>query len=733
LLLQATDFSVLTRVVLNPTPTLRDTFSSSLISKRRMIHQPPHSSSPHVSNGEIIITYDNSIIHVTSPDPYHTMVIWTLNEFDDSFFCGESCDYPLKESYLIKDGILTVKIFILDTYSFNATFAIVATETCTIKHCTFICMDYLSNFVCYSVFTQAILGVSFIASSLFIIYIIVITILWINCKLQNKFIVYAPADVPAHTVLIMCLICLITLSSAQCTTSSIVSTEIEVCEYHDGNYSCYFQLNQLIILPHLGNKVCIAFKSPQGDIIGNVNITYDLGLIKALTQTSYFTSDWNGLSCSDKSCSGSDYCTPSCVSDEVILNPFLSGICVTRPGKTTCRSSCGCAGCGCFFCSDACLTSRYSFLGVGLGIEVKDILSVRAYPRLVISAKINGTESTSVVDLYNNLVAGPFNIINIGSLDSSDHNFGDNKLVLKGSQSYLASSNGYNNPQFGKVGDIQASTSFAFGFPSPTAFIYPTTVVPSIETQDAVVYSFPSPGARLLGDNTELPMVFGDTIWSFDGSNLVGLNSNPGAVVMSLISTEDILLTYEKTRVCPNLDSLTINGCYNCPQGLTITVLADSLCDAGAVSVTIVTSVRIACFTSFTEISQTLTSQILQCTSNDKQISGRVIYEGDTTDFLDFSTILSEPPSLTQQEINDVFGNFTPVQSSFPDLWNSWTGSAAIAKYVIVVIMAIVIVISLMVIAYAGWLFYNKYSNKGIDELIRKFQNENYDYPIDYE
>jgi len=674
---------------------------------------------------DVSVVYNDMTIYVTTDDPYHTYFIWTLNEFDDTIFCGESCQTTLKPEYLIKNGLLNIKVFILDVKSGNATFQIQAQDVCIIQNCKIFCADYFNNFICYSAFYQAIMIICFIITALALAYLIFFIWYKVTERYKGLYIIQTPNSVPMTAVTIFFFILILPCSS-QCITSTIIFSEIQSCSFQNGTDTCTLQLNQNVILPHLDNKVCIMFASTTGQYLGSMNVTYDLSLIQAQTTPLYFTSDWTGLACSGKSCRNSDYCSSGCTQDQTVLNNYLTGQCVLWPGKSQCQASCGCAGCGCFLCSSACLASRYAFEPQGSAIQVNDILSTNTYPRVIIELELNGTLSTYFSDVLSTAVAGPFTVNLLGSFAGPSTVFGTNKFVTRGSNAYLAQASDYNNPQFGTVGDIQSQTISSFGLPSPTGFIFPSTVVASVASDNSVTYSFPTSGAQLLNSNTILPKQIGNLMWTFSGNTLYATNSDPPAITLSIYSTNPMILSYKRTSVCPAIDNVTVNGCFNCPMGFTLTVLVKSNCDAGSVKVSLITSSRMSCFNSFIAIGTTYSPVILQCISYDKQVSGNLTLIGDTTDSILFQTVLNNAPPLTQQEITDIFGNYSlpSDNGNFVDWWNSLTGSMIFVK---VLIIAGCILVFLVLFGGALYASYNIYQAYKLRKIYDSLNEEDYD------
>jgi hypothetical protein len=675
-----------------------------------------------------VVSYSDKVIYVTTSDLSHTSVQWTLNENHDVFFCSTDCQYEIQKAFLIKDGILNVKVFINDILDTQRSFQIKATDTCQIQECSFICFSYITNFICYSKSTQIILGTAFTASLLCLVIILSFMIYKVYCCYANRYFIHIKGDnnIPMQTLSMVCLCLLLIVApvSSQCMSTTVVSSSITSCTNSFGNSSCKINLNSFISLPHLGNKACLLMQSPDGIELGQMNITYSLSLIVLKTTFSHYTMKWQGGACSRRDCRATGTCNPDsgCSIDVNYLNTALSGPCLQYPGVTTCQASCGCAGCGCFYCSDACLVSRYYFqplYNTGL-ISVYTIDSSIVVPRVDVSLKLADKNLTTfTLDLTSDYSINNITYTLLGSLSSSIPYFQNRGFLLRGSDAFIAPVSTYGNPQFGTVNDIQSSSP---GFsPVMTSFIFPSTSVQGIAAQYTVDYQFPSPGANLLNVNTQLPFTTNGISWSSNGTYPVGLNPNPGAVQL-FVQTTDLLVRYLNTNVCPKIDTIVVNGCFNCPQGLTFTLSAFSVCDTGSAMVSLETTNQIVLETTFVSLSKNLATLIIYAKSSSRQIQGNLCLTYKTSkDCKPFITVLNDAPPLTQQEIENVYGNFTFNENgigSLTEWWDSLTGSAALIKYAVIIGAVIGLLALVGFLGYMGYKYYTDYHENVMNKFV---------------
>jgi len=147
--------------------------------------------------------------------------------------------------------------------------------------------------------------------------------------------------------------------------------------------------------------------------------------------------------------------------------------------------------------------------------------------------------------------------------------------------------------------------------------------------------------------------------------------------------------------VCPRIDSpVSVAGCFNCQLGFSLSFLGHSSCGSGRVDVIVQSPNKVTCYTPVALLQSTAGPLSLSCSSLDKSISGLIILKyQDNVVNVTFNAVLNNPPVLTQAETNDIVGNSTvlPHINNFATLWDSLTGTAEIAKYIVTIVVGIVI------------------------------------------
>ncbi|EPB78661.1 Pao retrotransposon peptidase [Ancylostoma ceylanicum] len=141
---------------------------------------------------------------------------------------------------------------------------------------------------------------------------------------------------------------------------SVTSTE-EVCTIQENKETCTFNHATTITLQPLQQQTCLTLNDPEKRPMGMLTVKPDGIKFRCNKKIEFFTRDHQIVSESVHRCHRAGSChSDEChhVKDTDAL-PEFSSEANSRPGYTSCSSSCGCITCdGCFFCEPSCLFHR---------------------------------------------------------------------------------------------------------------------------------------------------------------------------------------------------------------------------------------------------------------------------------------------------------------------------------------------------------------------------------------
>ena len=149
--------------------------------------------------------------------------------------------------------------------------------------------------------------------------------------------------------------------SSACVEMVALNVESNRCSINKkGSEECIVDEKIRVSVSPQGQEMCLLIKNPIGKVMGTVIIRIDKINIVCQKVTEYFTRSYKMKTVSSKRCPRAGSC----------INEKCAGIKITDKihefegepndnlGFTHCQESCGCAGCGCFLCSSACLFYR---------------------------------------------------------------------------------------------------------------------------------------------------------------------------------------------------------------------------------------------------------------------------------------------------------------------------------------------------------------------------------------
>lgn len=718
------------------------------------------------------ISYINNEISIHTIDPLSTFAIAVIRSTSFLISCTQPiCIKEVPTELLISDGILHVSVYLDDNLAAVADFPIIKSDTCTIVDCVFLCKEYFTHFICYSTATQAFISISFIVSLIVIVSTIsfliykLIVLCYPTIMMNFNMIVKAknkeeenlpetseelevldsdpsPVNTPKEVKIMIpragsrkpklldgsftiFIIILLTINAnAECIGTTTLISQITECLHTSENIlsQCSINLNTQVVLPNIGAASCISFFDTKTNTpLGEIKVSLDSVKIKGHLSHQYFTSDWSILTSSSKYCSGTTtYCGSSaCELTSSDDDSMLTGEATLYPGVVQCRSSCGCAGCGCISCADACLYSKYSFKPHGGAYRVLQIVGFSVIPILNISVTVAGQTSYLQNEFVGDeLEFGNFTFTNIGAISYPPIHFGDKGLVMNNTHAYIEEFCKLGDPCFGLPGDLQ--TEYHNWVEGPQYyFSFPHELIPSLEQPNSISFDAPESGISIMRRlSSKFPFSQSEIFWTTNGVGLIGFDSNPPPIIFYINTPSDIEFKILVTKVCPILLNVKTNGCYSCNNGFSFVLSSKSSCDSGSVRISINTKNRITLFQNSVVITETEKNFTIPAQSMDRLISGEITLSwGSINSTLQFNGALSEPPLIQQHMINFTHSHFDTVpvdEQLISDWWNSLPSSLDGLKYTILIILIIVAIAITCLIFYCLYLLFvylnNKYS-----------------------
>jgi hypothetical protein len=516
-------------------------------------------------------------------------------------------------------------------------------------------------------------------------------------------------------ILMITLVSGVPTTYAECLATTSLSSNIVQCLTVGDTLDCSITLNTQIVLPALGTSACISFQdSVTNTSVGNVTITYKRMIRQVNTRFKYYTVDYSFQSQSKMFCpTVNDVCpdgTCKCVNVDRVN--FFTGPYKTWPGWTLCESVPGCAGNGCLVCSQAEVVGRIAVAPSGAAYYVNRIEDILAVPELEVSINLGSISLTKVLTVTENFASyGNISFTFLGEISTPNQvNFGDLHVVGNSTGIWLYPVAPLGSPSLGSVGDIQAP--FHEWLESTPYYVDIPENPPIYSLSENVFYVLgASSGIKLMSQSAQkFPLKFGGIMWDANPNYMTGLDPSPGAIEVFMNSPSTLKTSFKVTQVCPKIEKIYLDGCFNCQNGGSVTLLVSSLspCDSGQVNIIYETPNRITFYQNSVFVASNSANVTLPFNSLDKQVSIKItLFYRNNNSTMKISGILDQPPPIHVNDLNWT-GSELPEDTSklsFADAWASWTGPLNVVKWTVAVVLGIVV---LGIVSMVGYILVTK-------------------------
>jgi hypothetical protein len=442
-----------------------------------------------------------------------------------------------------------------------------------------------------------------------------------------------------------------------------------------------------------------------GNPVGSIEITYENFVYRTQTAFAYYTGDWVCISQATKSCyTPSNWCGATC--DQMQANnsnaagQLSDPLVTTCPGVTKCTRTCGCAGCGCFYCNAACTPFRWALNPVGPSFSVYQVTGLTAIPTINITVKGLVNTSYQIFPFPGVLTqAGVMNFTQQGLYQTPlNLNIGSYGVINQGNNIYFGPVSSRGTPTKNSVGDIQYYNLVQRTCSLTTGSLN-SLFDTSIGEAGATSVTCSRPGINLLNS---VPNVFnGYTLNTiFGSSSAVDLTPPVFPPVQLSFTSANITLQQIVDFVCPEIEALNITGCYDCPLGYITYFKARSKC---AIGPALVTSEN--CIPQTISLLSSEAVYSVQCFSNESSISDTLNLIGGSKSASCSSTGVLNAPDQSA----GIFGNSssstpsdTSIGFSFGFMTNSILGLSTSLSSTWKFVLNIICLFAILVLTILG-------------------------------
>lgn len=522
------------------------------------------------------------------------------------------------------------------------------------------------------------------------------------------------ANVQMYIIILLFTFSFLPRIDAQCSSSVIASSSVNECvRYNTTHQSCKIRPVLTAAIRGLGDTSCIDV-SVNGTRVGKIKVSFSDFVVKNNLVKEYYTSSWDPLCESSKSCFLEQCCTydsyGDCgswannrLNDPNPCNKFSNGI-MSVPGWTDCYSGNGCAGCNCFSCANACMYYRYAFRPKG-NIATLYSFGLSTY-QASLTISWNFTESGGISGQSTISTTNPYFSNNIfdftlqGVFIDFAIGFGDKRLFAEGSTSKFVDAAKTNQPAKGIIGDIQASNANSLQNPSSNSFRYASNLVRISQDCSRSYCTFEGPGYNYKDFFPNLPQSLSGFNWEYQPTSqtISAKITRSLTAQYTLRFKNDVQILLFSDTICPKATFVKSSGCFQCTDGANITLRVSSDCLPGTCAI-FSNSSRVEVVTTSVTLTNTPTDIIVvinsgQADLNDKlyiNCRGNIISVNVTGTLIDKDTIYKD------QNVTVIL---PPDSGSSADLGGLFGLGEDIAAIIILVIVIIGAILLFLLIAY---------------------------------
>lgn len=381
-----------------------------------------------------------------------------------------------------------------------------------------------------------------------------------------------------------------------CSDGFILTSPTENCvKKADGvTLECTVNLNIDLTIYDKKSTTCITLRhNNDGDTLGELEITYvDLNCYW-LSSIEYYTSNWKGMVTYRKRCAHSGECKKGVgcplqkdldKSAGVELNIGHDEL-----GRNYCESSCGCAGCGCFLCSDGCMFYRWYVVPGQNVYRISSLNDQFCEPKIhtkltlvgqapIESEVILKNGAVSVDQYISYRLASPV-MVNYPSFN--DYKWAEG--VSGDRSSYLVQATTVNVQTPGAVGELQFASIDDLLQNRNKKMLFMSSAVKCFKTSSSRVdCEFPRNTVDFTPER-QFPLFHNQAQLEATGGRIQSKSFNQ-PVHLHLTSTKPLTISRTINEVSPKATFIRTEGCFRCMENAKIIIEAWSSSLEGAVS-----------------------------------------------------------------------------------------------------------------------------------------------------
>lgn len=526
---------------------------------------------------------------------------------------------------------------------------------------------------------------------------------------------------PIPILMLILLMMVANTNAVSCASGTTSVGTLDVCDDYGSYKVCDEVFNEVATISNVYQSACYTMTElSSGSLAYQVFINYqeDMNCIGLVDQ--YYWSSWKGAQVTNDYCWIDDHCSDQkCATvqdDESGSGAISISGNMNYPGFSHCDRYDQSYLEGCLIPDeDSCAFSRATIVPTGPIYKISVLGQGRRTPltQIQIVDSTGNVQTASGYTIGKPIVNGNFSLTITAEIPPIPTNFMNLAIVQDMTNSdptkrdaWLCSVSQVGSPVAGSIGDIQSPTMAGLRAPGTNAFQIADDLISYTMNEGTAVHRFVSPGS--IGNQCyKLPSSLNGDSWylASGGSELCTYKHNSGAIQVVLTTLSPFKVTVNQNVVCPELTLVNASGCYNCVQGIKVTISAKSTCSAGGVTITYSNMNVVTLFTSslilttdyqnydiFGSTTQMENGFFVEICGASKCNKVNVVFQASAYTVVTPDNNSTSPNGTVTSHSNN--GLFHSIGTFFEDIFKgiaSWWNYLFLAVIVIVVIVLVVV------------------------------------------
>jgi len=347
------------------------------------------------------------------------------------------------------------------------------------------------------------------------------------------------------------------------------------CEQNGVNKTCHIRSTSVVNLSSENRESCLVVKDDENIVNSFVTFRTKKVMIRCRENLMYYTNEHKSHCKYEKRCRKSGKCDDdNCENVTQDSNIMDLGDEMKKKGWSYCTRACGCAGCGCFYCSSGCLWWRKYLSYAGYTYSVSECKSweYHVHGELIVSK--DNIKSTQVlcIEPGQKKKIGPYTL-SLESVTNIPGLLKDECVIkdLNNNEEFISKCSALNSPIVGTIGEVQCPTKTSADSMSNECLASPD-IIEHTAGDSSVSCIAKGSYVRKLVEGKKLPMIKDGMFLYRETDGNLYMDLDHRASFSLVIEANGVIMMDIVRRSTCNVIRTKIKGCHSCKEGATIEI-----------------------------------------------------------------------------------------------------------------------------------------------------------------